>query len=60
MIPEENKAFTAILTLSPDDQARFGNLVIVAPDLATVTIVDDGNYSGTSHNGPSHERTTSL
>jgi len=44
MIPEENKAFTVILTLSPDDQARFGSLVIVAPDLATVTIVDDGNY----------------
>ena len=46
MIPEENKAFTAILTLSPDDQPRFGNLVIVAPHLATVTIVDDGKYPG--------------
>ena len=44
MIPEENKAFTAILTLSPDDRPRFGNLVIVAPDFATVTIADDGNY----------------
>jgi len=44
MIPEENKVFTATLTLLPDDQARFRNLVIVAPDIATVTIVDDGKY----------------
>ena len=45
MIPEENEEFTATLTLSPDDQARFGNLVMVAPYLATVTIVDDdGKY----------------
>ena len=41
MIPEENEEFTATLTLSPADQARFGNLVTVAPDLATVTIMDD-------------------
>jgi len=44
VIPEENKVFTATLTLLPDDQARFRNLVIVAPDIATVTIVDDGKY----------------
>ena len=41
MVPEENEEFTATLTLSPADQARFGNLVMVAPDLATVTIIDD-------------------
>jgi len=44
MIPEENKVFTATLTLLPDDQARFLNPVIVAPDIATVTIMDDGKY----------------
>ena len=45
MIPEENEEFTATLTLSPAHLARFGNLVSVAPDLATVTIVDDdGKY----------------
>ena len=45
MIPEENEEFTATLTLSPADQARFGNLVSVVPDLATVTIMDDdGKY----------------
>ena len=45
MIPEENEEFTATLTLSPADQARFGNLVSVVPDLATLTIVDDdGKY----------------
>ena len=45
MIPEENEEITATLALSPADQARFGNLVSVAPDLATVTIVDnDGKY----------------
>ena len=45
MIPEENEEFTATLTLSPADRARFGNLVSVAPHLATVTIVDDdGKY----------------
>ena len=41
MIPEENEEFTATLTLSPADQARFGNLVIVEPDLASITIMDD-------------------
>ena len=41
MIPEENEEFTATLTLSPADQARFGNFVMVAPDLASITIMDD-------------------
>ena len=40
MIPEEDEVFTASLILSPD-----GNLVIVAPDLATVTILDDDGKS---------------
>jgi len=45
MIPEENEEFTATLTLSPADQARLGNFVMVEPDLATVTIIDDdGKY----------------
>jgi len=45
MIPEENEEFTATLTLSPADQARFGNLVSVEPGVATVTIMDDdGKY----------------
>ena len=45
MIPEENEEFTATLTLTHADQARFGNLVIVTPHLATVTIIDDdGKY----------------
>ena len=40
MIPEEDEVFTASLILSPD-----GILVIVAPDLATVTILDDDGKS---------------
>ena len=41
VIPEDNEVFNASLTLSPADQATFGELVTVAPDLASVTILDD-------------------
>ena len=45
MIPEDNEVFNASLTLSPDDRPRFGDLVTVAPDLASVTILDDEGKS---------------
>ena len=41
MIPEDDEDFTASLRLSPADQFMLDNLVTVAPDLATVTILDD-------------------
>ena len=41
MIPENDETFTASLTLLPADRARLGGLVIVDPDLATVTIEDN-------------------
>jgi len=41
MIPEDDETFIANLTLSPADQARLRNRVIVQPDSATVTILDD-------------------
>ena len=40
-IPEGTETFTANLTLAPADRARLGDRVIVQPDLATVTILDD-------------------
>ena len=45
MIPEGDEIFDASLTLLPDDRARFGDLVTVAPDLASVTILDDEGKS---------------
>jgi len=41
LIPEDDEVFNASLALSPADQATFGELVTVAPDLANVTIRDD-------------------
>ena len=41
MIPENDETFIANLTLLPADQARLRNRVIVQPDSATVTILDD-------------------
>ena len=41
----EPDIFIASLTLSPDDQLRFGNLVTVAPDLAIITILEDSGKS---------------
>jgi len=41
VIPEDDEVFNASLALSPADQATFGELVTVAPDLANVTIRDD-------------------
>ena len=43
-VPEPH-IFIASLTLSPDDQLRFGNLVTVAPNLVTITILDDDGKS---------------
>ena len=40
-IPEEDEVFIASLTLSPGNQATFGNLVIVVPDSANFTIQDE-------------------
>ena len=40
-IPENDKMFSASLTLDPDDQARLGNRVTVSPNVATVTILDN-------------------
>jgi len=45
VIPEDDEVFNASLTLSPADQATFGELVTVAPDLASVTILDDEGKS---------------
>ena len=45
MIPEDDETFIANLTLSPADQAIFGELVTVDPDLASVTILDDEGKS---------------
>ena len=41
VIPEDDEAFIANLTLLPADQARLRNRVTVQPDSATVTILDD-------------------
>ena len=40
-IPEDAEMFSASLTLDPADQARLGNLVIVSPYVATITIQDN-------------------
>ena len=45
MIPEDDEKFIANLTLTPADQATFGDVVTVAPDLASVTILDDEGKS---------------
>ena len=45
MIPEDDEKFIANLTLTPADQATFGDIVTVAPDLASVTILDDEGKS---------------
>ena len=42
MIPEDDEVFNASLTLSPAD---LGDVVIVDPDLASVTILDDEGKS---------------
>ena len=40
-ITEDAEMLRASLTLDPADQARLGNLVIVSPHVATVTIQDN-------------------
>jgi len=45
VIPEDDEVFNASLTLTPADQATFGDVVTVAPDLASVTILDDDGKS---------------
>ena len=42
-IPEDDKMFNVSLTLDPADQARLGNRVIVSPDIATVTVIEDND-----------------
>ena len=41
-ISENVETFRVSLTLDPADQARLGSRVRVQPDVATVTVLDDG------------------